>query len=166
MAGATDIAHFIAQETVSSGASDIVKPDVISVGGGQSIFECSITPFVNDGVVISGSTTTVVVDDPGSNSNDFMNGGMVWIKELDEQRVILDSAVSGGNITITVGEAFSRAPAAGETVRATVVGLATIAGRMNSTSDGLDTELATGGKVTYHKIDLKRKMAEVSFNPS
>lgn len=153
---------FICREAKTSGASDIVKPLLVDARLTKS-FKIGITPLYNDVAAASGTTTTAVIATSGLSSND-LRYGFVYCKELNEQRVIsASSATSGNQSTITVVEPFSRAIAAGDSIRVVPFGI----GADPKLSDENELSVAvadkTGGPVRVLAVDLKAKQVEVVF---
>lgn len=85
-----------------------------SVMGGNSV------PLLLNKAVISGTSTTVVTADiAATTSNDDWNGGLLLCN--GQERTIVDSATSGGNITFTVDEPFDIIPTTAHKITAVFV---------------------------------------------
>lgn len=162
-AGSADTqVDFIAQETKVSGATDLLYPLVVAARK-NARFKIGIIPLHNEVAAVSGTTTTVVIAQADYVGSELV-GGIVYVKELNQQRVITaSSATSGGNITITVNEPFTSAPAAGNKVSTVPFGIGGDPKLL--TKNTVDTAIAnkTGGPFNVFNVDMKGKAIEVVF---
>lgn len=166
-ATATGKVTHIAQEAKTTTSTQQSMMDVLPVSP-DMVFEQSFTPLYDDDTATSGSTTTAVFDCGVSGNNDDINGGLIHCVELNETRVITDSSYSSQVVTVTVTEPFSRAIAAGDTLRVCAPAEGNIAHQLDGSSPSLLVGQAvdddSSGNVTIRKIDLENKKIEVSFN--
>lgn len=151
----------VAAEDMTSSTTDIKKPKVIAATGTVNVFENDIDPLLDEVVATGGSTTTAAVPTSGLSSND-LRYGLMYCKELNEQRVISAStATSSGSSTLTTVEPFSRAIAAGDTISAIPFGVGADPKLADKDSVSCAVADKTGGPVIVEKVDLKRQMVEV-----
>lgn len=163
--GQTDKPDFIFAEAKVSGAADLVLVRVIPTLRGFRRFSTIFTPLVNGLAAQSGSSETVVKVALTDGSADDLNGGLVYIPELDEVRNILDSSYSSNVVTITVLTAFSRAITVNDTVVVVPFNVGYSPKLKSSTFDTISNAIAdkNNGYCKLHKIDMKRKRAKVCF---
>lgn len=129
------------------------------------LFEADFTPLINGAVATAGTVTQVVVPYGGSTSD--LNGGAVYIRDLDWQGVIETSVVSAGSVTIVFTPPAPIAAAAGMIVDATAFGVG-FKPKLDSTnpSTALSNAVAdanNGSTVLIREIYLERKCADVIF---
>lgn len=160
----TAVVKYISNEDETSTATSKSLIDVIDPFG--QLFEVEHTPLLNDVDANSGSTTTALVALTDATNSDMV-GGIVYFPEQDEYRIITANTYSSNVVTITWVEPLPRAVAAGDNVRATAFGFGG-APKLDDTTEycAISSVQAdrTGGPVTVHEIDLKRKALVVSFN--
>lgn len=165
--GQTDKPLFIAAEDATSTSTSLTKVACYPHGAGQSIFEVAHTPLV-DGVACNSnaSTTTVICALTDGSTSDLV-GGLVYIPELDQTRVITANTYSSNVVTITVAEAFTVAPTTTHTARITAFGFGTTALKLDGTNyhKAISSARAdiTGGNVRVWDVDLKNKVVQVVF---
>jgi hypothetical protein len=161
----TDTAKYIAAEDGDYTSGSITKIDVIDVFG--AIAEVAFTPLVDGTACNSNASTTTVKVALTDATNDDLNGGLVYIPELDETRVITDSAYSSNVVTITVGEAFSVAPTTTHTCKVIPFNVGAKpkyhASTMYNTLSTVQAD-RTGGTCTVYNVDMKKEVAEVIFD--
>lgn len=160
VAGTTELVKAIALEDVTSTSTSLSKINVIEVTDDQ-VYECTITPTIEE-LATGGSTTTITASEATSD-NDY-DGGMIYVAELNEQRVIDDSQDTAGVVTFTVIEPFSRAIVAGDHIKAVPFSHGG-SPKLNSAGDNLDCTVAskTGGKLEVVAIDLRNETVKVKF---
>lgn len=160
-----DLPRYVALEGATSTATSLTKISVIPTFG--NVFNVSFTPLVNDLAGQSNATTTNVKVALADGSANDLAGGLVYVKELDETRLIVSNTYSSNVVTIVVAEAFSVAPTTTHTIRVVPFGPGTNALKLDSTNPHKAISVAiadiTGGKVSIFDVDMKRKVAKVSF---
>lgn len=160
----TDVVYFVAHESGTSTATSKTLIEVIPAAGTNNIFQVGITPLLNDVTVVSSTSTTVVCAASAGSSND-MRGGVVRVAGQD--RLIASNTYGGGNVTITVSEAWDVNPTTSDSVRAVSFGPGTTALKLNSSTPQnlLSTTLGdeTGGKVRVIDVNLEKKFVNVIF---
>jgi hypothetical protein len=163
----TDKPLFIAAEDATSTSTSQTLVAMYPHGAGQNIFRVAFTPLV-DGLACqsNASTTTVKVALTDGSSSDLV-GGLVYVVELDQYRVITANTYSSNVVTITVAEAFTTAPTTTHTCRVVPFGFGTTALKLDSSNPhkAISNAIAdlTGGNVRIWDVDMKRKVAEVVF---
>lgn len=159
-----DTPEYVALEAATATSTSLTTVKVIEVG--RSVFQVGITPLLNESTCSSGSTTTAVCTMSAGSSNDMV-GGVVYIKDTNEHRIISANSYGGGNVTITWVEPTSSAVASGTVISAVPYGPGTRALKLNSSTpySGLSNAIAdiTGGSARVRKVDLKKKVVDVYF---
>jgi hypothetical protein len=161
-----DTVRFIADEDATSTATSLTKLAVIDTGAGLNVFEVAFTPLVNGTACESNASTTTVKVALTDGSQDDLVGGLVYVPELDETRIITANTYSSNVVTITVAEAFSVAPTTTHTCRIVPFGFGTTALKLHSTPyNGISAAIAdiSGGKVSVYNVNMKDRTAEVCF---
>lgn len=157
---AADTVRCIAAEDATSTATSLTKIPVIDVFG--AIFETDITPLLDD-VAISASTTTTITAAMSAGATDDLVGGIVYANGL--HRIISGNTYGGGNVVITVLEAFPSAPTGN--VRLVPFGYGTVANKLHASTmyNAISTAIAdiSGGTVAIHDVLLDKKVARVYF---
>ena len=128
------------------------------------LFDVDITPLINKAVATSGSTATAVVAYGGSTSD--LNGGFVYIADLNWQAVIETSVANSGAVTITFTPPAPVAVASGMIVSATCFGKGDAPKFDNAApSTTLSSAFAdkSGGKVVVRDGDLSKGIVTVQF---
>lgn len=152
----------IAAEAAVSGTTDIVKPACYPARG-EKCWEVGFTPLHDNVTASGGSTTTAVIAQAGYSGNEVRYGFMYLHGTRELRRISASSATSGGNITLTTEEPFSRAVVNGDKISTVPFGieadpkLATKATLSSAVAD------ATGGPVRVKKVDMLCKKAIVKM---
>lgn len=167
---ATGLVNAIAKEAITSASTESPDIKVTLVKG--KIFSVPISVFVDDITCDSNSTANLAVATSATFSgvaNDAFNGGVLYSKELDEQAVIIDSATSTNTVTFTLAKDMSEALSTSHTIRVCLFGINDTTVQLGSTPKNSLSQSVAGlssGKVSIHKVDLKARIAFVSFNES
>lgn len=167
---ATGLVNAIAKEAITSASTESPDIKVTLVKG--KIFSVPISVFVDDITCDSNSTANLAVATNATFSgvaNDAFNGGVLYSKELDEQAVIIDSATSTNTVTFTLAKDMSEALSTSHTIRVCLFGINDTTVQLGSTPKNSLSQSVAGlssGKVSIHKVDLKARIAFVSFNES
>lgn len=167
VSAATDIPRYIAAESATSTATSLTLVDVIDTALGLALFDVDITPLVNGTACESNSTTTTVKVALADGSSSDLVGGLVYIPELNETRIITANTYSSNVVTITVAEAFSVAPTTTHTCRLVPFGFGTVDMKLHATNfynsiSVIRAELGSG-HVVIHDVDMEKKVATVCF---
>ena len=164
---ATDSPKYIAGEDATATATSITKIHVIDCAESMSLFEVDFTPLINGTACNSNSTATQVVVALTDGTTDDLKGGLVYIPELNETRIITGNTYSSNVVTITVAEAFSTAPTTTHTCRVVPFGFGTTALKLHASNmhNAISSAIAdiTGGKVSIYDVDMEKKVATVFF---
>lgn len=168
---ATGLVNAIAKEAVTSASTE--SPDIkVILTQPDRIFSVPISMFVDDITCDSNSTANLAVATSATFSgvaNDAFNGGVLYSKELDEQAVIIDSATSTNTVTFTLAKNMSSALSTSHTIRVCLFGISNTTLQLGSTVHNSLSQSVAGlssGKVSVHRVDLKNRVAFVSFNRS
>lgn len=161
----TDKPDFIFAEDKESDADDLVMVRVIPTIRGFRRISTIFTPLVNGLAAQSNASDTVVKVALTDGSADDLNGGLVYIPELDECRNILDSSYSSNVVTLTVLTPFKRAVTTGDTVVVVPFNVGYSPKLKATTFDSISSAIAdkNNGYCKIHKVDMKRKRAKVCF---
>lgn len=168
IAAQTDVVHCVAKTNGTSTSTSKTTIPVVMTRGGLQHFSTIFTPLLDDIAVNSGSTTTILAALTDGSADD-LNGGTVYVKELDEQRVILDSSYSSNVVTITVLTPFSQAVDNTMTVRMVPFGAGDSAVKLLATTfRGISAVRAdqSSGKLSVFAVDMPKKRAIIGFNAS
>jgi hypothetical protein len=152
--------------STTAGEMAIVEP----VGGAGVVLRSKLTgnsaPPLDGKACNSNTTATeIVITEAGSNDDYGTTSapGTVYCPELDEQRLIIGDAQSGGAKTLTVDRAFSRALTTGDTIRAIPWAIGATAVKFSSTNphEGLGTAIAdkSSGHNRIVGVDLANYLA-------
>lgn len=159
-----DVVTHIAAENYTTTSTEFKKVKAQPVEG--MICRNTFTPLMDDITATSGSTTTALGALTDGSSSDLV-GGLIYIKQLDETRVISANTYSSNVVTITVVEPFSRAIAAGDSIRVVPFGYTDAALKLKASTyyDGVSTVRGdeSGGKLVVRDVDMKRKTVDVQF---
>lgn len=159
-----DIVTHIAAENYTTTSTEFYLVKAIPTEG--LIFENVFTPLMDDITATSGSTTTALGALTDGSSSDLV-GGLIYVKQLDEWRVISANTYSSNVVTITVVEPFSRAIAAGDSIRVVPFGYGDMAIKLKASTyyDGVSNVRGdeSGGKLFVRGLDMKRKAVQVQF---
>ncbi len=152
----------IIAEAALSGTTDIVRPAHVPARG-EKIWDVGCAPL-HDGVTASGgSTTTAIIAQAGYVGNELQYGVMYLKGTNEHRRISASSATSGGNITLTTEEPFSRAVVNGDVISTVPFGiegdpkLATKATLSSAVAD------KTGGPVRVKRVNLRSKRIQVKM---
>lgn len=161
----TDKPDFIFDEDKTIDSDDIYMIRVIPTLRGFRRISTIFTPIVNEVAANSNASDVTVKCALADGDADDMNGGLVYIPELDEVRNILDSSYSSNVLTITVNKAFSRAVTTGDTVVAVPFNVGFSPKLLTSTYRSISSVRAdkNNGYCKLMRVDLKRRKATVCF---
>lgn len=153
--GQTDVLTHVAVEgkTSTSGTRSLIR----CLPTASKIFSVVHTPLVNGTAAQSNSSTTTVKVALADGSSSDLVGALVYIPELDEYATITANSYTSNVVTITVGEAFSRAVTTGDTVRVLAFGFGAAPKLDSSTPYKLISNVradATGGKTIVRDITV------------
>lgn len=159
--------QFRALEDKTSGANDVAELRVQRVLPMQDIFEVPLTPVVNGTFCNTNTNKKQVKVALADGSPDDLNGAIVYIVELNEWRVILDSAYSSNVVTIDVNEDFTEAPTTTHRAYVFNIGFGTDTLKADATTPqraiGNARADALGGKFVVYDIFPKEKLLHVMF---
>jgi hypothetical protein len=162
---AADRPRYVALEDATSTATELKKISVIPTFG--NVFKVGFTPLVNDLAGESNAVTTTVKVALADGAENDLVGGYVYVKQLDEQRLITANTYSSNIVTITVAEGFSVAPTTTHSIRVVPFGPGTAALKLHASTmyNTISAAIAdvTGGKVSVLEVDMKRKAAKIEF---
>ena len=155
--------------TFNKVTSDYEMLELIEVAGTSIVLNTQFAAATFDGTACNANAVTNNVVFTGAGANDDFTGGTVYIPELNEQRYVIDDAVSAGVHTLTVAPAFSRAPTTGDTLRLVPWGPGYRGGvKLQSANpqQGISVAVAdkTGGALFIYGVNLERRIAYVRFS--
>jgi len=164
-----DSAPYVAEESATSDATSVVMVTCRSTQKGLAEFDVGITPLVDLAACASNASLTTVKLPLTDGSSSDLVGGSVYIRELNQQRVITANTYSSNVVTITVAEPFTSAPTTGMygSIWAGGVGMAgkLHASTMYNTLSNVIADARSGGKAIIQEIDLKNKTISVTIDP-
>lgn len=164
---AAESPDFMALEAKTSGANDVVEVWCRRILKMIDIFEIGLTPVVNGTACNANTDKKKVIVALADGSADDLNGAVVYISELNEWRIILDSAYSSNVLTIDVNEDFTEAPTTTHHAYVFNFGFGDTAVKLGSSNPqrniGNLRADRTGGKVVIHALLPKEKVAHIMF---
>ena len=162
---------------ITSGAADFTYIRCTPAGAGDIIYATSFVPLTTavDPAVVSSTTTSVTFVLTAGASND-LQGGLIYIPQLDETHTIISNSYAGGNVTINVNEPWGWSVATPNgvtlpttyTVRVVPWGFKSKTVQFGSTPQRTISNTiagATGGNIIIHDVDMKRMIVKVRFAP-
>jgi len=149
--------------SVLSTATELRKIEVIPLDYG-AIIETDITPTVDGTACNSNSTTTSLLVALTDGSSSDLVGGLVYVPELGETRIITANTYSSNVVTLTVAEAFRVAPTTTHTCRIVPFGFGDAAVKFHASNYHNAISTVRGDEASGHfaiyDVDLKRKTVQ------